>query len=515
MKKILLLAVVCCTMVVAQAQRVYFIYLQSDNRSPFYLKTGDKVYSSTAHGYLIVPRLADSTYNVVIGKPGLAESRFTIPVNGKDHGFLLRQTGQQLSLFNLQSMTVIEAITGNSGGVSYIDKTDRFTTLLAQAADDTTLLKMAVFAKMEKPAEQVEAVAKAEEVKKEETAVVQTESTDTVAVIAAAEEPIVVDTVATIAAATKEREKEEINKKDTAQTIAAKEEPAKEAIKAEPVQAEPVVSDAEETVYKRSVVTRRAESSTSEGFGLMFTDNVDGVIDTIRIVIPNPKTPFREPDIAKENTMEDVRFLELDKTAPKTSDKESETDKEESQKKKGLFGFRKQEADEKANITAKEMELKRAETKETKDSVQEDEQMKKGLFGFRKQADKEAGITAKEMELKKSDKGAATQIDEPAKVVETCKNNASNSDFARLRRSMVGKTSEDEMVGEAQKAFKNKCFTTEQIKTLSSLLLTSHGRYQLFAAAYNHVSDKENFRSLQNELWDREDINRFKTLLAK
>ncbi len=373
---------------------------------------------------------------------------------------------------------------------------------------------MAVFAKTEKPAEPAKAVAKVEEVKKEETAVVQTESTDTVSVIAAAEEPIVVDTVVAIATDLKEAEKEDVQKKDTTQTIAAKEEPVKEEVKAEPAPAEPAAPVAEDAVYKRSVVMRRAESSTSEGFGLIFTDNVDGVVDTIRIVIPNPKTPFRAADaIAKEEreAKTEARFLELEKTTTKTE----EHNEEESNKKKGLFGFKKKDADEQANFTAKEMELKRAQTNDVKDSEGEEEQMEKGLFGFKKHADKEAGLTAGEMELKKSDKGAATQVDEPAKVVERCKNNASANDFARLRRSMVGKSSEDEMVGEAQKAFKNKCFTTEQIKTLSSLLLTSNGRYQLFAAAYNHVSDKENFRRLQNELWDREDLNRFKTLLAK
>ena len=101
------------------------------------------------------------------------------------------------------------------------------------------------------------------------------------------------------------------------------------------------------------------------------------------------------------------------------------------------------------------------------------------------------------------------------KKEEGCRNNASDGDVARLRRNMVGKSSEEDMIGEGQKYFKTRCFTTQQIKGLSSLLLTSAGRYLFFEAAYNHVTDKEKFYTLQNELWDRADINRFKALLAK
>lgn len=504
MKKILLLAVVCCTLMVAQAQRVYFIYMQSDNGSPFYLKTGDKVYSSSAHGYLIVPKLADSTYNVVIGKPGLAESRFTIPVNGKDHGFLLRQNGQQLSLFNLQTMALLEAAAGNNGSVSYIDKTDRFTTLLSKAADDSTLLKMAVFAKVEKAPEPAKTVAKVEAPVKEEKAASELAAGDAVAETTTATNTATADTTAIAATVKKEAEKEEGNKQEEAKTETAKTEVAKEVLVKEEVKAEPAPVEtgapvAEQSVYKRSIVQRRSESSTSEGFGLMFTDNVDGVVDTIRLVIPNPRTIFRDNDVAKEKaTKEENRFLELEKTTEKT---EAEAgNEEEPQKRKGLFGFKKQgTAEEK--VAAKD--------KQEEEKTEAPAQKRNGLFGSKKQADEKGENATADTKKKQPEKAVATQPEE------TCRNMASSNDFARLRRNMVGKSSEDEMVGEAQKAFKSNCFTTQQIKTLSSLLLTSDGRYNLFAAAYKHVSDKENFRSLQNELWDRRDIDRFKALLAQ
>jgi hypothetical protein len=47
--------------------------------------------------------------------------------------------------------------------------------------------------------------------------------------------------------------------------------------------------------YKKSAVTRRSESSTTEGFGLVFIDEYsDGNRDTVSIMIPNPKMAFAE-----------------------------------------------------------------------------------------------------------------------------------------------------------------------------------------------------------------------------
>lgn len=456
MKKILLLVVVCCALMGAQAQRVYFMYLQTDNKSPFYLKTGDKVYSSTASGYLIVPRLVDSTYNVVIGKSGATEARFTIPINGKDKGFLLRESSQKLSLFDLQTMAIIEASTSGSAPVSYTERTDRFTTLLSQAADDPSLLQMVVYTPAEKkpdpkPAEPIVAVMETTEAPKQTTArqepPVPVKDTQTT-VAQSPQQTIVADTVVALA------EKEPVKQQEAA---VAKTEVVKE----EPVQTIAKEPAGEEVVYKRSIVTRRAESSTSEGFGLVFTDNVDGVIDTIRLVIPNPKTIFQTG--AEEVVKEDKRFLEMQKEATKKKpEPKQEIQKETGKKRISLFGKKENNKEENEDVKVPEPK--------------------------------------KEATVKKE---------------EGCRSNASDNDVARLRRNMVGKSSEEDMIGEGQKYFKSKCFTTQQIKGLSSLLLTSAGRYLFFEAAYNQVSDKENFSTLQNELWDRNDINRFKALMAK
>ena len=78
---------------------------------------------------------------------------------------------------------------------------------------------------------------------------------------------------------------------------------------------------------------------------------------------------------------------------------------------------------------------------------------------------------------------------------------------------MAGENSDNDMIAEAGKVFRTKCFSTTQIKNLSTLFLTDEFKYKFFDAAYQYVSDSENFVSLQSELNDEYYINRFKAML--
>lgn len=90
---------------------------------------------------------------------------------------------------------------------------------------------------------------------------------------------------------------------------------------------------------------------------------------------------------------------------------------------------------------------------------------------------------------------------------------ADNNDFLKLRRKMAGKTNDDGMIEEARKYFKSKCFTTDQIRNLSSMFLSNAGKYHFFDAARDFVADKENFATLQSELKDEYYSNRFKAMV--
>ena len=156
-----------------KAQKVYFIYLQTDNQQPFYARMGEKIYNSTSSGYLILSNLRDSVYLVNIGIQGsqAPDQSYSIPVTRKDQGFVVKNLGDKgWGLFNLSSMAVIMPSTASTNTNPFpIVKTEKrednpFTNLLAKAADDSTIKERPV---IEKPEE-----------KKTETTVLTTEKKD-------------------------------------------------------------------------------------------------------------------------------------------------------------------------------------------------------------------------------------------------------------------------------------------------------------------------------------------------
>ncbi len=130
-------------------QQDYFVYVQTDNNQAFYLRSNNTVYSSTASGYCILSKLPDSTANVTIGfaKMVFPEQQFTIPVNHKDAGYLLKNFGEKgWGLFNLQTMAVIMNSNATqekkSPEINSSRKNDDFSLLLANAVNDTAVLYM-------------------------------------------------------------------------------------------------------------------------------------------------------------------------------------------------------------------------------------------------------------------------------------------------------------------------------------------------------------------------------------
>ena len=461
------------------SQRVYFIYLQSDNSQPFYARLDEKVYSSTSSGYLIISSLRDTTHQLAIGfvSAGIPEHRFNINLNRKDRGYLIKNFGERgWGLFDMQDLVIISPL----GEKSTSMKTERlpsnqFMDMLVRAADDTTLRNRPVFAIEEKKPEPVkskeeaitridppvnvtteDATSTKQEKKKDkqkDKAQSETVKTDNIpvkvdssALVKKADPPSESKTTETKTADPKEAEV----KNETGNEINTQTKPAesklvekKELGVKEPVQENNIsVKSKTDTVvvaqtrkpeantgslaskeseFVRSTVLRRSESSTTEGFGLTFVDLMpNGDTDTIKIMIPNQPKAFGAKE-QQERPREDKRFLEI-----------------------GM------------------------------DSVQD-----------------------------------AAVVKKPA----NCKDVATDTDFFKLRKKMAAASTDESMLNEARKAFRTKCYSTEHIKNISTLFLRDEAKYKFFDAAYAAVSDPSNYGTLQGELKDEYYVNRFKAML--
>ena len=121
------------------AQQYYFAYVQTDNKQPFYLKMNDKVLSSSASGYIVIPKLSSGNYSVTFGFPKEQFPQQTIILNiaAADAGFLLKDFGAKgWGLFNLETMQIaMNNSTGNSEPAATASNEDVFSNTLAGAAN--------------------------------------------------------------------------------------------------------------------------------------------------------------------------------------------------------------------------------------------------------------------------------------------------------------------------------------------------------------------------------------------
>lgn len=94
----------------AEAQHARYIYIQSENNQPYYVKLNGANYSSNASGYLLVPQLNSGDYTVLVGFPrSMNEYAFNIQLGQDDRGFSLKQgVDNSWTLFDMVSFNIIK-----------------------------------------------------------------------------------------------------------------------------------------------------------------------------------------------------------------------------------------------------------------------------------------------------------------------------------------------------------------------------------------------------------------------
>jgi hypothetical protein len=466
MKRTLLICSFALLASLLSAQKIYFIYLQTETGEPFFVRMNDKLYSSESSGYLILPRLKDSTYKFKLGFPSKdIDLDFTASINKKDHGYLIKNLGEKgWGLFDLQSLD-LQMSASNVKKETGFDNTNTetqvnaFTALLAKATDDPTLRQNIVFAKeVEKGSAIVQTIGKEEKKPAVTDAIVKEEKKPDQVIQPAA--------------------KPDENKTDAVNINSQKEDSQKSSTK-------------QNDVYKRSEVLKLSEGSSADGFESVYVDqNSDGTKDTIRVFIPADKTATSMKEEPKIDSAVGTKNLNTSDTAQ--VDKAKEEPKKEETKKWWQIAIGKNK---------------------TETAAKEEPQSKSAADTDTAQAMNKTKEGTKKEETKKWWQIAIGKDKTETAEITKCQTVANNDDFLKLRRKMAARTNDDGMLDEARKYFKSRCFSTEQIKNLSTMFLSNAGKYNFFSAAYNYTTDVENFSSLQSELKDEYYINQFKEML--
>jgi hypothetical protein len=430
--KTLLLLIVCCTAgLLTEAQQSHFMYIQSDNKAPFYVVLDKKTYNSNGTGYLIVSKIAKGEHTFTLGFPDnkYPAQSFSCDINDADAGYALKNYGEKgWGLFNLQSMAVTMGtpVTGSKPPVvketepaaastsaasgTAAAPANQFGDMLSQVVGDPTLQNKTV-----KPVKQP----------------------------VAAPAAVVNETVAAVP---------EENAADAAAT--------------------------------RGVI-KAGEKASKEGTGYVFIDFNSKGADTVKIFIPaivveEVSTTAVATDSAAEVLTEET------KTAKKTS-----------KKKKTEPEFVETPA---AAATATGTEGTVSNPFYTKPTTTAGEPVK---------VETQEKTTVEPVTEPKGKENTAI-----ASYNSNCSGGmAIEKDLDKLKKRMVGESSDDKMVAVAKKAFKSKCYTTEQIKELGRLFYTDESRYSFYDASYPFVYDVSNFASLESMLLDDYYKKRFRAML--
>lgn len=149
LRSISLFFLFCILAETLSGQQTRFIYIQTENNQPFYVKLDKQILRSSGYGYMIIGQLTDSTYTISTGFPReeWSEQNITIAIKGTDAGYLLKNFGDKgWGLVNLQNTQLIMAdkkvekekiVEAESTG-------DAFSIILAAVVNDPTIAQRIV-----------------------------------------------------------------------------------------------------------------------------------------------------------------------------------------------------------------------------------------------------------------------------------------------------------------------------------------------------------------------------------
>ena len=460
----------------------HFIYIQSESGKPFYLSQGRKVINSSSTGWLILPELADGSYQYTLGFPRneFPDYIFQFKVSRQDQGYLLRNLGEKgWALVNLQSNEILGGVSAasadkNSHGDVALSN-DPFSSMLAAVVDDPTIREKPYTAPEEKKTVVV-APAPAESsavVKAENKPVVKTNvPANGKAQSKTVQHPPAQSSSPAVAAGTVATKK--VVSSPAADSLTVKDSGSKAATPVVQVPKEtkpdssamavvnestkqPTAAVSKPAIVAADAILKTYQNEGTSGIDLVYIDGKDGNNDTIRIFIskeaveakPAVVSPVVNEKPPTRNTG-DPRFLDM-AVYPK--------------------------------------------------SVPGDAQAVQN-----QQTTKDSSASVAKMD------SAKIELPEMVATNPNCKAVATDEDLVKLRKKVITKRDEDEMVMIALKEFKTKCYSTEKIRNLSYIFLTEKGKYSLLDAAYPYVYDPGNFRQLNELFTDTYYINRFQAL---
>jgi hypothetical protein len=513
MSKIGFVAILFLMMGKAYSQENYFVLIQAEDNKPFYAMLDGKTYPSSATGHLILSRLKDSTYLVTIGFPRdlFPEQQFSIKVNDKDLGFQLKNSGGNgWGLFDPQSMElkmpVKKEVPESKKAVEGVRKDDAFSRLMAGVVNDTAVMYADFAVDLQhtggpgtvtgaRPgptqvpgsgsgtgSEAIPGLVRADNPEvKVDIEIVKGDKglTKTNGVGLRSDSGVVKETApqvrvdSGIVKANNKEGQSERPKQDSAGMVLVSVLKDSSAIGSSGKMAEPKVEKDSLRANPAPLVEKLSEKRTKKQVRLVFVDhNKGGGRDTIIVRIPMD-TLLQEPASGVNSTGEKI-----------SKGKDA-----------GVVQAGPSHSGNNFSGPALAGEGNLVQNKIRPDSSFTTGTTRKGNIA----ANSSSSIVKNRPVLGNSD----------------CRGYASDDDVNQLKAKMMTAISDRARIDLAKKVFRNRCFTSSQVKALNKLFMNDEGRFGLLEAAYPFVTDSEQFKSLVNLLTDPNVVGRFKKMTGQ
>lgn len=516
-----------------KAQQNHFIYIQTESKQPFYVKLNNNIFSSSSSGYLVLSKLKSGNYDLKVGFPKneWPEQNVSCSIGEKDLGYLLKNFGEKgWGLFNLQTLDVVMAdAKEKKASVSVETKNDEFSNLLSKVVNDPTIKQIDVVPQAPLPPAPVKEVII-------EQPIATSVGTDTMTVVSQQPESAPKSTIKKLLMNTDAAGVDMVfvdaseGNVDTVRVFIPKSAKPKSIVKQDAVMNEmqPAI-EMTETVATTSI-TDKQQVDTKE-------NNEPKVQEQkfIDMVLPVRPGQTDTKPVQQSNGLENaVIEMKVEKEVPLPENKEKVEANKPVQQSNGLENAVIEMKDVKKD-TLPDAKIKPVESKTEKQSnglenaiIEMKEEKVVPVPGQKEgpvndnpvqQLNSDANTTNVVNESKiesvqvKKEKQPEIILKKQVMINSDCKNFATDDDFMKLRKKMAGEEKDDDMITQAKRYFKSKCFTVEQVKNLSVLFLKDAGKYEFFDVSYPFVSDSNNFNSLQSELIDPYYVNRFQAMI--
>jgi len=458
----------------AQGQTVkkFFIYIQNENGTPFYVRTGDSLMSSSSAGYIIIPRLTRGQHKFTIGFPGnqVPEESFSINMKGpEDKGFILKKNNKGFALFDLKDLKVLQP-------------------LAVASAPGNRIVNI--------PSPDAEPQAADVHKKNGDTSTSQTDDSGSLVMLKPSGKPkqqqatTVLPADTTVNAGDSDAFSKMLNEV-TGTTRPATTLPASSQ-KGPPVSG---ISDtAQVQVSGADVKVSAQESSVDrEEQNNLQADNLG---------LPDEQTARRHKNSRQKNEPQFITFL-------------SDSSHTDTMKDSGIQETAVTDTNPDTAMTLKQEQ--RRLRKEQRRLKKEAEKQQNGLT----EDTSSVPITTPQTDVDDNDHSISGEkeehpVQQPAIANSDCQHLANEDDFQKVRRKMASRSSEEAMFHIAEKYFEGGiCYSTAQVQSLTYLFMTDEYKYKFLEMAYQHTYDAAHFPSLGKTLGSDYYRGRFDAMIKK